>query len=47
MEAPEALRKYIREYVKTVYDRKVDDMKIDYNFRHPSDIEHPLQPGWY
>ena len=47
MEAPEALRKYIREYVKTVYDRKVDDMKIDYHWRHPSDIEHPLQSGWY
>ena len=47
MEAPAALRKYIREYVRTVYDRKVDDMKIDYHWRHPSDIEHPLQPGWY
>jgi len=47
MEAPEALRKYIREFVRTVYDRKVNDMKIDYHWRHPSDIEHPLQPGWY
>ena len=47
MEAPEALRKYIREFVRTVYDRKVDDMKIDYNWSHPSDIEHPIQPGWY
>ena len=47
MDAPKKLRKYIREFVRTIYDRKVDDMKIDYNFRHPSDIEHPLQPGWY
>ena len=44
---PETLKKYIREFVRTVYDRKVNDMKIDYNWRHPSDIEHPLQPGWY
>jgi len=47
MDAPEVLRKYIREFVRTVYDRKVNDMKIDYHWRHPSDIEHPLQPGWY
>ena len=47
MEAPEVLKKYIREFVRTVYDRKVNDMKIDYNWKHPSDIEHPLQPGWY
>ena len=47
MDAPDKLRKYIREFVRTVYDRKVNDMKIDYHWRHPSDIEHPLQPGWY
>ena len=47
MDAPEKLKKYIREFVKTIYDRKVNDMKIDYHWRHPSDIEHPLQPGWY
>jgi len=47
MKANEKLRKYIREFVRTVYDRKVNDMKIDYHWRHPSDIEHPLQPGWY
>ena len=47
MKDNEKLRKYIREFVKTIYDRKVDDMKIDYHWRHPSDIEHPLHPGWY
>ena len=42
MDAPEKIKKYIREFVRTVYDRKVNDMKIDYHWRHPSDIEHPL-----
>lgn len=41
------IRKYIREFIKTIYDRKADDMKLDINWEHPSDIRHPLQPGWY
>ena len=47
MDSPEKLKKYIREFVRTIYDRKVNDMKIDFKWRHPSDIDHPLQPGWY
>ena len=47
MDASDKLKNYIREYVKTIYDRKVNDMKLDINWKHPSDIEHPLQPGFY
>ena len=40
MDASDKLKNYIREYVKTIYDRKVNDMKLDINWEHPSDIEH-------
>jgi hypothetical protein len=37
------LKKYIREYIMTLYRAKVEDGKEDYQFKHPSDIEHPIQ----
>jgi len=40
------LRKYIREYVMYLYNAKVADADEDYQWKHPSDIEHPLQPGY-
>ena len=40
------LKKYIREYVMYLYNAKVADADEDYQWKHPSDIEHPLQPGY-
>lgn len=36
------LKKYIREYVKYLYDLKATDGKEDYQWKHPSDVEHPI-----
>lgn len=38
------LRQYIREYVMTLYQAKIADADVDYQWKHPSDVEHPLQP---
>tara|TARA_R110001592_G_scaffold355665_1_gene656586 strand:- start:660 stop:893 length:234 start_codon:yes stop_codon:yes gene_type:complete len=46
MDAPEKLRKYIREFVMHLYKAKVKDADVDYQWKHSSDIEHPLQPGY-
>ena len=40
------LRKYIKEYVMYLYNAKVADADLDFQWKHPSDIEHPLQPGY-
>ena len=40
------LRQYIREYVMYLYKAKMDDGDEDFQWKHPSDIEHPLQPGY-
>lgn len=36
------LRKYIREYIRSIYDRKATDGAQDYPWKHPSDVEHPM-----
>ncbi len=41
------LKKYIREYVISLYKIKMGDGSEDYQYKHPSDIEHPLQPDDY
>lgn len=38
------LKRYIREYVKSIYDLKASDGIIDFKWDHPSDVEHPIQP---
>ncbi len=35
------LRKYIREYVMTLYKAKMEDGDEDYQYKFTSDIEHP------
>ena len=37
------LRQYIREYVMYLYNAKIEDADLDYQWKHPSDIEHPIQ----
>ena len=41
------LKRYIREYVKSLYDFKATDGAEDYQFKHPSDIEHPIDMDDY
>jgi hypothetical protein len=41
------LRQYIREYVMYLYNLKSADGIEDYQYRHPGDIEHPIQPDDY
>ena len=43
---PDKLRQYIREYVMYLYNAKMEDGEEDFQWKHPSDIEHPLQPGY-
>ena len=40
------LKRYIREYVMYLYKAKMEDGEEDFQWKHPSDIEHPLQPGY-
>jgi len=40
------LRQYIREYVMYLYNAKIADADADFQWKHPSDIEHPIQPGY-
>ena len=40
------LRQYIREYVMALYQTKIADADEDYQWKHPSDVEHPIQPGY-
>ena len=30
----------------TLYNAKIADADKDYQWKHPSDIEHPIQPGY-
>lgn len=41
------LKRYIREYVKSLYDFKATDGAEDYQWKHPSDIEHPIDMDGY
>ena len=41
------LRQYIREYVMALYQAKIADADEDYQWKHPSDVEHPIQPDDY
>jgi hypothetical protein len=38
------LRKYIREYVMYLYNAKIADADEDYQWKHPSDVDHPIEP---
>ena len=38
------LRQYIREYVMTLYQAKMADADVDYQWKHPSDVDHPIEP---
>lgn len=38
------LRQYIREYVMTLYQAKIADADVDYQWKHPSDVDHPIEP---
>jgi len=40
------LKQYIKEYVMYLYNAKIADSDEDYQWKHPSDIEHPIQPGY-
>ena len=46
MKKLDPLRKHIREYVMYLYNNKMADGDEDFQWKHPSDIEHPLQPGY-
>ena len=41
------LKRYIREYIKSLYDLKATAGAEDYQFKHPSDIEHPIDMDSY
>ena len=41
------LRRYIREYVMYLYNAKVADADLDFQWKHPSDVDHPIQPDDY
>ena len=41
------LRKYIKEYVRALYDLNATAGAEDYEFKHPSDIEHPIDMDDY
>lgn len=38
------LRQYIREYIMYVYNAKVADADEDFQWKHPSDVDHPIEP---
>jgi len=38
------LRQYIREYVMYLYNAKIADADEDYQWKHPSDVDHPIEP---
>lgn len=38
------LRQYIREYVMYLYNAKIEDADLDFQWKHPSDVEHPIEP---
>jgi len=38
------LRQYIKEYVMYLYNAKIADADEDYQWKHPSDVEHPIKP---
>lgn len=40
------IRGRVREFIKSIYNAKVADQRIDFQWKHPSDIEHPIQPGY-
>ena len=37
------LKKYIREYIMSLYKIKMNDGKKDYSYKYTSDVEHPIQ----
>ena len=37
------LKQYIREYVMYLYNAKIKDADLDFQWKHPSDVEHPIQ----
>lgn len=41
------LERYIREYVKSLYDLKATAGAEDYQWKHPSDVEHPIDMDNY
>ena len=41
------LKRYIREYVMALYKAKIKDADLDFQWKHPSDVEHPIQPDEY
>jgi len=38
------LHQYIREYVMYLYNAKIADADEDYQWKHPSDVDHPIEP---
>ena len=38
------LRQYIREYVMYLYNAKIKDADEDFQWKHPSDVDHPIEP---
>jgi hypothetical protein len=37
------LKKYIREYIMSLYKIKMNDGSKDYSYKYTSDVEHPIQ----